>query len=174
MEIININDKWFILFINKINRKKLLLIIVSVFTFIGCRKEGAMQTNLYDKVQLNLVDENGINVLNSKLTIADLDLYYVTSAGDKILQNHENLDFPKNMNIINDRQDKMLIVFANVDAQNNEFAESILKVKGYNDITIKVKVQKTGGSVGYSDLFVNGESISIDLRAKPLKVQLKK
>ncbi len=174
MEIININDKWFILFINKINRKKLLLIIVSVFTFIGCGKKGAMQTNLYDKVQLNLVDENGINVLNSKLTIADLNLYYVTSVGDKILQNHGNLDFPKNMNIINDGEDKILIVFANVEPQNNEYAESIIKVKGYDDITIKIKVRKIGGSLGYSDLFVNGESILIDLWAKPLKVQLKK
>ncbi|WP_454045034.1 hypothetical protein [Chryseobacterium sp. Marseille-Q8038] len=153
---------------------KLLLIIVSVLSFFGCKKEEAKQTNLYDKVQLNLVDENGVNVLNSKLTIADLDLYYVTSTGDKVLQNHENLDFPKNMNIVNDGQAKMLIVFANVEAQNNEYAESILKVKGYDDITIKVKVQKTDGSVGYSDLFVNGESISVDSRANPLKVQLKK
>ncbi|GEN71289.1 hypothetical protein [Chryseobacterium lathyri] len=154
--------------------KNLLLIIVSVLSFTACKKEEAKQTNLYDKVYLNLVDENGVNVLNSKLTIADLDLYYVTSAGDKILQNHENLDFPKNMNIVNEGVDKMLIVFANVEAQNNEYAESILKVKGYDDITIKVKVQKNGGSLGYSDLFLNGKNIPVDLRSKPIKLQLEK
>lgn len=154
--------------------KKLLLIIISVLSFYACKKEKGMQANLYDKVQLNLVDENGVNVLNSKLTIADLDLYYVTSAGDKILQNHGNLDFPKNMNIINNGVDNVLIVFANVEAQNNEYAESILKVKGYDDITIKVKVQKTSNSLRYSDLLVNGESIPTDLRSKPVKVQLKK
>ncbi|MOA16745.1 hypothetical protein D3C78_1369740 [compost metagenome] len=65
-------------------------------------------------------------------------------------------------------------MFANVEAQNNEYAESILKVKGYDDITIKVKVQKNGGSLGYSDLFLNGKNIPVDLRSKPIKVQLEK
>jgi hypothetical protein len=153
---------------------KLLLIFASLLTFIACKKTEALNTSVYSEVQLTLVDENGVNVLNSKLTIADLDLYYVTSSGEKILQNNGNLDLPKNMEITNDGQDKKLRLFANLKAENNEYAESILKVKGYDDITIKVKVQKSGGSLGYSDLFVNGESISTDLRDKPVKVQLKK
>lgn len=153
---------------------KLLLIFASLLIFIACKKTEAFSTNVYSEVQLTLVDENGVNVLNSKLTIADLDLYYVTSSGEKVLQNNGNLDLPKNMEITNDGQDKKLRLFANLKAENNEYAESILKVKGYDDITIKVKVQKSGGSLGYSDLFVNGESISIDLRDKPVKVQLKK
>lgn len=153
---------------------KLLLIFASLLIFIACKKTEAFSTNVYSEVQLTLVDENGVNVLNSKLTIADLDLYYVTSSGEKVLQNNGNLDRPKNMEITNDGQDKKLRLFANLKAENNEYAESILKVKGYDDITIKVKVQKSGGSLGYSDLFVNGESISIDLRDKPVKVQLKK
>jgi hypothetical protein len=153
---------------------KLLLIFASLLIFIACKKTEAFSTNVYSEVQLTLVDENGVNVLNSKLTIADLDLYYVTSSGEKILQNNGNLDLPKNMEITNDGQDKKLRLFANLKAENNEYAESILKVKGYDDITIKVKVQKSGGSLGYSDLFVNGESISTDLRDKPVKVQLKK
>ncbi|WP_313157811.1 hypothetical protein [Sphingobacterium multivorum] len=153
---------------------KLLLIFASLLIFIACKKTEALSTSVYSEVQLTLVDENGVNVLNSKLTIADLDLYYVTSSGEKVLQNNGNLDLPKNMEITNDGQDKKLRLFANLKAENNEYAESILKVKGYDDITIKVKVQKSGGSLGYSDLFVNGESISIDLRDKPVKVQLKK
>ena len=154
---------------------KLLLIFASLLTFFSaCKKTEAINSGVYSEVQLTLLDENGVNVLNSKLTIADLDLYYVTSSGDKILQNNGNLDLPKNMEITNDGQDKKLRLFANLKAENNKYAESILKVKGYDDITIKVKVQKSGGSLGYSDLFVNGESISIDLRAKPIKVQLKK
>lgn len=154
---------------------KLLLMFASLLTFFSaCKKTEALNTSVYSEVQLTLVDEDGVNVLNSKLTIADLDLYYVTSSGDKILQNNGNLDLPKNMEITSDGQDKKLRLFANLNADNNQYAESILKVKGYDDITIKVKVQKNGGSLGYSDLFVNGESISIDLRAKPIKIQLKK
>ena len=153
---------------------KLLLIFASLLIFIACKKTEAFSTNVFSEVQLTLVDENGVNVLNSKLTIADVDLYYVTSSGEKVLQNNGNLDLPKNMEIKDDGQDKKLRLFANLKAENNEYAESILKVKGYDDITIKVKVQRDGGSLGYSDLFVNGESISIDLREKPVKVQLKK
>jgi len=154
--------------------KKLLIIFASLLTFIACKKTEALNTNVYSEVQLTLVDENGVNVLNSKLTIADLDLYYVTSSGEKILQNNGNLDLPKNMEITNDGQDKKLRLFANLNAENNEYAESILKVKGYDDVTIKVKVQKNGGSLGYSDLFLDGKNISVDMRSKPIKIQLKK
>lgn len=154
---------------------KLLLTFVSLLTFFSaCKKTEEFNTSLYSEVQLTLVDENGVNVLNSKLTISDLDLYYVTSSGEKILQNHGNLDLPKNMEIPSDGQEKKLRLFANLKAENNEYAETILKVKGYDDITIKVKVQKSGGSLGYSDLFINGESISIEMRTKPLEVHLKK
>ncbi len=173
-ETININAIWSILFTNNINMKKLLLIFASLLAIIACKKTEALNTNVYSEVQLTLVDENGVNVLNSKLTLADLDLYYVTSSGEKILQNNPNLDLSKNMEITNDGQDKKLRLFVNLKAANNQYAESILKIKGYDDVTIKVKVQKSGGSLGYSDLFINEENISIDLRSKPLKVQLKK
>lgn len=154
---------------------KLLLIFASILTFFSaCKKTGALSTNVYSEVQLNLLDENGVNVLNSKLTIADLDLYYVKSSGEQILQNNGNLNLPKKMEITSDGQNKKLRLFANIQAENNEYAESILKVKGYAATTIKVKVQKNGGSFGYSDLFINGENIPVDMRSKPIQVQLKK
>lgn len=154
---------------------KLLLILASLLTFFSaCKKTEALSTNVYSELQLTLLDENGVNVLNSKLTIADLDLYYITSSGEKILQNNGNLDLPKNMEITSDGKNKKLRLFANLKAENNEYAQSRLKVKGYADVTIKVKVQKTGGSLGYSDLFVNGENIPVDMRSKPIKIQLKK
>jgi len=153
--------------------KKLVLIFTGILTFIACKKTEALNSSVYSEVQLTLVDKNGVNVLNSNLTIADLDLYYVSSSGEKILQNNGNLDLPKNMEITSDGQDKKLRLFANLKAENNEYAESILNVKGYDHITIKVKVQKNGRSLGYSDLFVNGNNIPVELRSKPIKIQLK-
>ena len=152
---------------------KLLVIFASLLTFIACKKTEEINSSVYSEVQLTLVDENGANVLNSKLTIADLNLYYVSSSGEKIIQYNSSLDLPKNMEITSDGQDKKLRLFANLKAENNEYAESILKVKGYDDITIKVKVQKKGGSLGYSDLFVNENNIPVELRFKPIKIQLK-
>lgn len=153
---------------------KLLLIIATLLSFLACKKNEPLDANVYSEVQLNLVGENDENVLNSKLTIADLDLYYVTSSGDKVIQNHGNLDLPKNMEIVANQQDKALRLFANLDAKNNDYAETLLKVKGYEEVSIKVKVQRQKGSLRYSELFVNGKNISIDLRAKPVTVQLKK
>jgi hypothetical protein len=152
---------------------KLLVIFASLLSFIACKKTEEINSSVYSEVQLTLVDENGANVLNSKLTIADLNLYYVSSSGEKIIQYNSSLDLPKNMEITSDGQDKKLRLFANLKAENNEYTESILNVKGYDDITIKVKVQKKGGSLGYSDLFVNGNNIPVELRFKPIKIQLK-
>ena len=152
---------------------KLLVIFSSLLTFIACKKTEEINSSVYSEVQLTLVDENGANVLNSKLTIADLNLYYVSSSGEKIIQYNSSLDLPKNMEITSDGQDKKLRLFANLKAENNEYTESILNVKGYDDITIKVKVQKKGGSLGYFDLFVDGKNIPVELRFKPIKIQLK-
>ncbi|MDR3006902.1 MAG: hypothetical protein LBV59_03145 [Sphingobacterium sp.] len=153
---------------------KLLLIVATLLSFLACKKSEPLDANLYSEVQLNLVGENDENVLNSKLTIADLDLYYVTSSGDKVLQNHGNLDLPKNMEIIDSQQHKVLRLFANLDAKHNDYAETLLKVKGYEEVSIKIKVQRQKGSLGYSELFLNGTKVSADLLAKPVTVQLKK
>ncbi|WP_293954070.1 MULTISPECIES: hypothetical protein [unclassified Sphingobacterium] len=57
---------------------KLLLVFTSLLTFFSaCKKTGALSTNVYSEMQLHLLDENGVNVIDSKLTSADLDLYYV-------------------------------------------------------------------------------------------------
>lgn len=153
---------------------KLLLIIATLLSFLACKKDEPLVTNLYSAVQLDLVGENDENVLSSKLTIANLDLYYVTSSGDKVLQNHGNLDLPKNMEIIDNQQHKVLRLFANLDAKHNDYAETLLKVKGYEEVSIKIKVQRQKGSLGYSELFLNGKKVSADLLAKPVTVQLKK
>ena len=153
---------------------KLLLIIATLLSILACTKTEPLDTNVYNEVQLDLIGQNDENVLDSKLTIADLDLYYVTSSGDKVIQNHGNLDLPKNMQIVDIQQHKVLRLFANLDAKNNEYAETLLKVKGYADVSIKIKVRRQKGSLGYSELFLNGEKISTDLLAKPVTVQLKK
>lgn len=153
---------------------KLLLIIATLLSILACTKTETLDTNLYNEVQLDLIGQNDENVLDSKLTIADLDLYYVTSSGDKVIQNHGNLDLPKNMQIVDIQQHKVLRLFANLDAKNNEYAETLLKVKGYAEVSIKIKVRRQNASLGYSELFLNGEKISTDLLAKPVTVQLKK
>ena len=153
---------------------KLLLIIATLLSILACTKTEPLDTNLYNEVQLDLIGQNDENVLDSKLTIADLDLYYVTISGDKVIQNHGNLDLPKNMQIVDIQQHKVLRLFANLDAKNNEYAETLLKVKGYADVSIKIKVRRQNASLGYSELFLNGEKISTDLLAKPVTVQLKK
>ncbi len=153
---------------------KLLLLLATLLSFLACKKNEPLDTNLYSEVQLDLVGENHENVLNSKLTIADLDLYYVTSSGDKVLQNHGNLDLPKNMEIVDNQQHKVLRLFANLDAKHDDYAETLLKVKGYEEVSIKIKVRRQKGSLGYSELFLNGAKISTDLLAKPVTVQLKK
>ncbi|WP_294184851.1 hypothetical protein [uncultured Sphingobacterium sp.] len=57
---------------------KLLLVFTSLLTFFSAyKKTGALSTNVYSEMQLHLLDENGVNVIDSKLTSADLDLYYV-------------------------------------------------------------------------------------------------
>lgn len=153
---------------------KLLLIIATLLSILACTKTEPLDTNLYNEVQLDLIGQDDENVLDSKLTIADLDLYYVTSSGDKVIQNHGNLDLPKNMQIVDIQQHKVLRLFANLDAKNNEYAETLLKVKGYAEVSIKIKVRRQNASLGYSELFLNGEKISTDLLAKPVTVQLKK
>lgn len=153
---------------------KLLLIIATLLSILACTKTETLDTNLYNEVQLDLIGQDDENVLDSKLTIADLDLYYVTSSGDKVIQNHGNLDLPKNMQIVDIQQHKVLRLFANLDAKNNEYAETLLKVKGYAEVSIKIKVRRQNASLGYSELFLNGEKISTDLLAKPVTVQLKK
>lgn len=89
-----------------------------------------------------------------------LDLYYVNKAGEREIQNNSNLELPKNMNIVDEEsiKEKVLRVFGNLTPQSDGFAESILVIKGYSEISIKLKVEISGGSKGYSQVIVNGKN----------------
>lgn len=159
--------------------QKLGLLII-LFTLFSCKKtEEGYSAHVYSEVRLALTNEEGNNILESQggaLDLNDLDLYYINKAGEREIQNHSNLDLPKNMDIIDEDsvKEKILKVFGNLIPQGDGYAESILVVKGYEEISIKLKVENSGNSIGYSRLIVNGKEISQNQLGHPISVKLTK
>ncbi|WP_312905882.1 MULTISPECIES: hypothetical protein [Sphingobacterium] len=159
--------------------QKLGLLII-LLTLFSCKKEeGINSVNVYSEVRLALADEDGNNIFESKgasLGIGDLDLYYVNEEGKREIQNNSNLDLPKHMDIVDEEslKEKVLKVFGNLTPQSDGYAESILVVKGYAEISIKLKVESSGASKGYSQILVNGMEISKNQLGHPIPVKLAK
>lgn len=157
--------------------QKLGLLII-LFTLFSCKKrEEAYSAHVHSEVRLALTDGEGNNIFESKggsLGMGDVDLYYVNKAGEREIQNHSNLDLPKNMEIVDEEslKEKVLKVFGNLTPQNNDYAESILVVKGYSDISIKLKVERTDSMIGYSQILINGKQISESNLGNPIEVKL--
>ncbi len=71
-------------------------------------------------------------------------------------------------------KEKVLKVFGNLTPQSDGYAESILVVKGYAEISIKLKFESSGASKGYSQILVNGMEISKNQLGHPIPVKLAK
>lgn len=153
-------------------------LLIMFFTLFSCKKEeGGNSVNVYSEVRLALTNVEGRNIFESKggsLGMGDLDLYYVNKAGEREIQNNSNLDLPKNMNIVDEEsiKEKVLRVFGNLTPQSDGFAESILVIKGYSEISIKLKVEISGGSKGYSQVIVNGKKLSENELGHAVSVRL--
>jgi len=164
---------------------KKLTFIVLLATLFSCDKVTEINNvPVNSRVFLTLIDGDGKNILSGESTrnLNNLDLFYVNKSGQRIRQHFTNLDFPQNMDIVDlTPTDKAVLeVFANLEPQKDGFSESILAVKGYKEISIKLKVEEgssknnTSGVKGYSALVVNGENIDNNMFGKAVPVKLQK
>jgi len=173
----NIKEVWFIQLKNNDNMYKLGLLLI-LFTLFSCeKKEEKCCVNVESQVLLNLTNEDSNNIFElneGSKGLNDLDLYYVDKSGNREIQNHSNLDLPKNMQIIDWEvpKQKILKVFGNLTPQSDGYAESILVVKGYSEVSIKLKIESTDSYKGYSQLLVNGKEISKGQLGRPISVKL--
>jgi len=173
----NIKEVWFIQLKNNDNMYKLGLLLI-LFTLFSCeKKEEKCCVNVESQVLLNLTNEDSNNIFElneGSKGLNDLDLYYVDKSGNREIQNQPNLDLPKNMQIIDWEvpKQKILKVFGNLTPQSDGYAESILVVKGYSEVSIKLKIESTDSYKGYSQLLVNGKEISKGQLGRPISVKL--
>lgn len=175
----NIKEVWFIQLKNNDNMYKLGLLLI-LFTLFSCeKKEEKCCVNVESQVLLNLTNEDSNNIFElneGSKGLNDLDLYYVDKSGNREIQNHSNLDLPKNMQIIDWEvpKQKILKVFGNLTPQSGGYAESILVVKGYSEVSIKLKIESTDSYKGYSQVMINGQLIPQDQLGKPIRIKLSK
>lgn len=155
-------------------------LLIMLFTLFSCKKEeGENSMHVYSEMRLSLTNEEGNNIFESKggsLGMGDLDLYYVNKDGEREIQNHSNLDIPKNMDIVKDDGDteKFLKIFGNLTPQSDGYAESILVVKGFSEVSIKLKIESTDSYKGYSQVMINGQLIPQSQLGNPIRITLSK
>ena len=108
--------------------KKILFILI--ITFFGCSKnDKEMNYNTFvlnNKVEVNILDKDGNDLLNSHYSFEYMKLYYIID-NNKIEVLNEQLDNPRNLKLINNVNPYGLRIYTNDGLE--EFIEEKDRVK---------------------------------------------